>query len=75
MKKRNPEWPGFVPPGPDNPLGAHALWLSWKYYRNRGTHDTRKIGRKSSNGCIDLYNEHIKELFGFATIGTQVVLI
>ena len=75
MKQRNPEWPDFVPPGPDNPLGTHALWLSWQYYRIHGTHDTRKIGRKSSNGCIGLYNEHIKELFGLTKIGTQVLLI
>ncbi|MDB6176804.1 L,D-transpeptidase [Paracoccus sp. Z330] len=75
MKKRNPEWPDFVGPGPDNPLGTHALWLSWQYYRIHGTHDTRKIGRKSSNGCIGLYNEHIKELFELSTVGTQVLLI
>lgn len=75
MKQRNPEWPDFVPPGPDNPLGTHALWLSWQYYRIHGTHDTRKIGRMSSNGCIGLYNEHIAELFGLAKIGTQVLLI
>lgn len=75
MKKRNPEWPDFVPPGPDNPLGTHALWLSWQYYRIHGTHDTRKIGRKSSNGCIGLYNEHIKQLFGWSKIGTQVLII
>ncbi|KFE35084.1 L,D-transpeptidase [Thioclava atlantica] len=75
MKRRNPEWPDYVPPGPDNPLGTHALYLSWRYYRIHGTHDTRKIGRKSSNGCIGLYNEHIRELFGYAKIGTQVLLI
>ena len=75
MKKRNPEWPNFIPPGPDNPLGTHALYLGWKYYRIHGTHDTRKIGRRSSNGCIGLYNEHISELFGFAKVGTQVLLI
>lgn len=75
MKKRNPEWPDFVGPGPDNPLGTHALWLSWQYYRIHGTHDTRKIGRQSSNGCIGLYNEDIQELFGFANVGTQVLLI
>lgn len=75
MKKRNPEWPDFVPAGPDNPLGTHALWLSWQYYRIHGTHDTRKIGRKSSNGCVGLYNEHIKELFGLTKVGTQVLLI
>lgn len=75
MKKRNPEWPDYVPPGPDNPLGTHALYLSWQFYRIHGTHDTRKIGRRSSNGCIGLYNEHIAELFGMAGVGTQVLLI
>lgn len=75
MKARNPEWPDFVGPGPDNPLGTHALWLSWQYYRIHGTHDTRKIGRKSSNGCIGLYNEHIKELYGLTKVGTQVLVL
>ena len=75
MLKSNPEWPEFVPPGPDNPLGTHDLYLSWQYYRIHGTHDTRKIGRRSSNGCIGLYNEHIRELFSLVKIGTQVLLI
>lgn len=75
MLKRNPEWPKYIGPGPDNPLGTHALYLSWKYYRIHGTHDTRKIGRRSSSGCIGLYNEHIAELFGYAKTGTQVLLI
>ena len=75
MLKRNPEWPSYIPPGPDNPLGTHALYLSWQYYRIHGTHDTRKIGRRSSNGCIGLYNEHIAELFGLTQVGTQVLLI
>lgn len=75
MLERNPEWPEFVGPGPDNPLGTHALYLSWTYYRIHGTHDTRKIGRRSSNGCIGLYNEHIAELFGMTNVGTQVLLI
>lgn len=75
MLERNPDWPLYVPPGPDNPLGTHALHLSWQYYRIHGTHDTRKIGRRSSNGCVGLYNEHISELFDLANIGTQVLLI
>jgi lipoprotein-anchoring transpeptidase ErfK/SrfK len=75
MKIRNPEWPDFVGPGPDNPLGTHALYLSWQYYRIHGTHDTRKIGRRSSNGCIGLYNEQIAELFDLTVVGTQVLLI
>jgi len=75
MLKRNPEWPRYVGPGPDNPLGTHAMYLSWTYYRIHGTHDTRKIGRRSSNGCIGLYNEHISELFSLSKVGTQVLLI
>lgn len=75
MLERNPEWPAVIGPGPDNPLGPYALYLSWTYYRIHGTHDTRKIGRRSSNGCIGLYNEHITELFGMANVGTQVLLI
>ena len=75
MKQRNPEWPDYVPPGPENPLGTRALHLSWTYYRIHGTHDTRKIGRRSSNGCIGLYNYHIEELYEMAEVGTQVLLI
>jgi lipoprotein-anchoring transpeptidase ErfK/SrfK len=76
MRERNPEWPEFVPGGdPSNPLGVRALYLSWQFYRIHGTHDTRKIGRRSSNGCVGLYNEHILELFDMAEIGTQVLLI
>lgn len=75
MLERNPNWPHYVGPGPDNPLGTHALYLSWTYYRIHGTHDTRKIGRRSSNGCIGLYNEHIEQLFNVTNVGTQVLLI
>ena len=75
MKERNPEWPDFIGPGPDNPMGTHALYLTWQYYRIHGTHDTRKIGRRSSNGCIGLFNEHIAELFSMTKVGTQVLLI
>ncbi len=75
MRIRNPEWPEFIGPGPDNPMGTHALHLTWKYYRIHGTHDTRKIGRRSSNGCIGLYNEQIAELYNLTKVGTQVLLI
>jgi L,D-transpeptidase ErfK/SrfK len=65
-----------VPGGsPENPLGVRALYLSWPAYRVHGTHDTRKIGRRSSGGCIGLYNEHILELYALAKVGTQVRLL
>ena len=74
--ERNPDWPKSVEGGsPENPLGIRALYLGWPTYRIHGTHDTRKIGRRSSNGCIGLYNEHIVELFELASDGTQVLLI
>jgi lipoprotein-anchoring transpeptidase ErfK/SrfK len=74
--ERNPDWPASVEGGaPENPLGIRALYLGWPSYRIHGTHDTRKIGRRSSNGCIGLYNEHILELFDLAKVGTQVLLI
>jgi L,D-transpeptidase ErfK/SrfK len=76
MLVRHPEWPTVIEGGaPDNPLGTHALYLGWPAYRIHGTHDTRKIGRRSSSGCIGLYNEHIVQLFGQAKVGTQVRLI
>lgn len=76
MRKRNPEWPAFVAGGAvDNPLGTRALYLSWQYYRIHGTADTRKIGRRSSNGCIGLYNQQIEEVYERAPVGTQVKLI
>lgn len=75
MRERDPSLPVTVPAGPENPLGTHALYLSWQYYRVHGTHDTRKIGRRSSDGCIGLYNAQIAELFSLANVGTQVKLV
>lgn len=75
MRRRDPDLPAYLPPGPENPLGTHALYLSWPAYLIHGTHDTRKIGRKSSSGCIGLYNEQVAELFALAEVGTQVLLI
>ena len=65
----------YMAAGPDNPLGTHAMYLSWPAYIIHGTHDTRKIGRRSSSGCVGLYNEHVAALFAVAPVGTQVRLI
>lgn len=76
MRERNPGWPGFAPGGdPMNPLGPHALYLSWQDYRIPGTHDTRRIGRRSPNGGLGLCSEHTAELFQLAQVGTQMKLI
>ena len=76
MRERDPTLPIQVAGGdPLNPLGTHAMYLDWPAYLIHGTHDTRKIGRRSSSGCIGLYNEKIAELYAIAPIGTQVRLI
>lgn len=75
MRERDPTLPEFMPGGPGNPLGTRAMYLSWPAYLVHGTHDTRKIGRQSSSGCIGLYNQHVEELYPMVQIGTQVRLV
>jgi L,D-transpeptidase ErfK/SrfK len=52
---RRDGYPEKVEPGPDNPLGEHALYLGWPGYLIHGTNDPRGVGRHSSRGCIRLY--------------------
>lgn len=73
--ERFPDWKPVAGGASDNPLGSHAMYLDWPAYLIHGTHDTRKIGRPSSDGCIGLYNEKIEELFAITPVGTQVRLI
>lgn len=75
MLARDPDLPSYVGPGPQNPLGTHALYLGWQFYRIHGNNDTRKIGRQASNGCIGLYNEDIEVMFELTKVGTQVLLV
>lgn len=76
MRARDPSLPVRIEGGdPGNPLGTRALYLTWPAYLIHGTHDTRKIGRRSSSGCIGLYNQMIEELYAKAPIGTKVVLL
>ncbi len=76
MRERDPSLPAYVEGGdPRNPLGTRALYLSWQFYRIHGTQDTRKIGRRSSSGCIGLYNHQIEAVYEQAPVGTQVKLI
>lgn len=76
MRKRDPSLPKFMDSGePGNPLGTHAMYLSWPAYLIHGTHDTRKIGRQSSSGCIGLFNYMIEELYTITPVGAQVRVI
>ena len=75
MRDRDPTLPLHMKGGPGNPLGTRAMYLSWPAYLVHGTHDTRKIGRQSSSGCIGLYNQHVEELYELVDVGTQVRIL
>lgn len=63
IKTERPYLPDIVPPGPDNPLGSHALRLSLSSYLIHGTNRPWAIGRRATHGCIRLYPEDISRLF------------
>lgn len=67
--------PRVVAPGPDNPLGTHALYLGLPAYLIHGTNRPYSIGMRVSHGCVRMYPEHIVDLFGIAEPGTPVTLV
>jgi len=67
--------PKIVPPGPDNPLGAYALYLGWPSYLIHGTDDWRRVGRRDSRGCLGVYPEDIEKLFREVKVGTKVTVV
>ena len=75
IRAQKPELPAIVPPGPDNPLGTHALRLSIGTVLIHGTDRPYGIGRRVSHGCIHLYPEDIVELYRNVKLGTTVAII
>ena len=75
MRAEDPELPAVVPPGPDNPLGSHALYLGWPQYLIHGTSKPYGVGRRVSSGCIRLYPEGISYLYDIAAKNTKVTVI
>jgi len=75
MREEKPELPASVPPGEDNPLGTHALYLGWPSYIIHGTNKPFGVGRRVSSGCIRMYPEDIIKVFDHVPVGTQVRVI
>jgi len=67
--------PARVPPGPDNPLGAHAMNLGWPSYLIHGTNKPAGVGMRASHGCIRLYPEDIAVLFDEVAVGTKLRVV
>ena len=88
---RKAEWPGWTPPpemlqrrpdlprhmvgGPENPLGARAMYLGSSLYRIHGSNEPWTIGTAVSSGCIRMRNEDVIDLYGRVKVGTKVVVI
>jgi lipoprotein-anchoring transpeptidase ErfK/SrfK len=74
MLKRRPDLPRFMPGGPENPLGARALYLGSTLYRIHGSNEPETIGQAVSSGCIRMLNEDVIDLYERAKVGTRVVV-
>jgi L,D-transpeptidase ErfK/SrfK len=74
-RKNGEELEAVVGPGPENPLGRHAMYLGWPTYLIHGTNKPYGVGLRSSHGCIRLYPEDIANLFEIVPIGTRVRVV
>ena len=60
--------------GPDNPLGARALYIGSTIYRIHGTNQPWTIGQAMSSGCIRMANEDVIDLYNKTNVGTRVIV-
>lgn len=75
MLKRQPKLPHHMAGGPDNPLGARALYLGSTEYRIHGTSEPWTIGKAVSSGCIRMRNQDVEDLYERVRVGTKVVVM
>ena len=74
-RKKGDKLPAVVPPGPENPLGEYALYLSKSGYLIHGTNKPASIGLTATNGCLRLYPENVKTLYGDTPVKTPVLIV
>jgi lipoprotein-anchoring transpeptidase ErfK/SrfK len=75
MLKRRPDLPRYMAGGPENPLGARALYLGSSLYRIHGSNEPWTIGQAVSSGCIRMRNEDVMDLYERVKVGTKVLVI
>jgi lipoprotein-anchoring transpeptidase ErfK/SrfK len=75
MLRRRPDLPGFMAGGPDNPLGARALYLGSSLYRIHGSNEPWTIGTEVSSGCIRMRNEDVIDLYDRVRVGARVIVL
>ncbi len=74
-RKKGDPLPAKVPPGPENPLGEYALYLSKPSYLIHGTNKPASIGLRATNGCFRLYPEDVKRLYENTPLKTPVTIV
>ena len=75
MLKRRPDLPHHMAGGPDNPLGARAMYLGSTLYRIHGSNEPWTIGTQVSSGCIRMRNDDVIDLYGRVKLGAKVIVI
>jgi lipoprotein-anchoring transpeptidase ErfK/SrfK len=75
MLERQPYLPRFMAGGPDNPLGARALYIGNTLYRIHGSNEPWTIGHNVSSGCIRMRNQDVIDLYNRVNLGTKVVVL
>jgi len=75
MLARRPDLPRHMEGGPENPLGARAMYLGSSLYRIHGSNEPWTIGTNVSSGCIRMRDEDVIDLYGRVNVGTRVVVI
>ena len=75
MLERQPGLPHFMAGGPNNPLGARAMYLGSTLYRIHGSNEPWTIGHNVSSGCIRLRNEDVVDLYSRVKVGAKVVVM
>ena len=75
MIKRRPDLPRHMEGGPENPLGARALYLGSSLYRIHGTNEPYTIGQNVSSGCIRMMNHDVEDLYDRVRVGTKVIVL
>jgi lipoprotein-anchoring transpeptidase ErfK/SrfK len=75
MMLRRPDLPAHMDGGPENPLGARALYLGSSMYRIHGTNEPWTIGQSVSSGCIRMMNDDVIDLYERVKVGTKVIVM
>jgi len=75
MRARRPDLPAHMAGGPDNPLGARAIYLGNTLYRIHGSNEPESVGRSSSSGCFRMTNDDVIDLYERVRVGAKVVVL